>query len=319
MNTPNMLNNPKREAFIPFSFRDDGVGVVDMGPVQFPIWCMSRKRAVRLLDMPLLPYTNVIVHEDEADTYRDVFDRARSWPASLQTHRTYSCAKVRDVIAIEWYRPDTESFTFQVDDEFRYLMSIGAHRFTKHDDPFYMLQVIAHTGLAAKDAGAPLFFPSGGLRTPTDRHAYEPFVLRRWAATGFFGWIDPDLRMDENIITSEDLDLALMAIARSKFIWIDTRWLGVQDEAKGRMRGNTMGDSAWISEKLIRMEQRYLQRKWGMHVVHTYKEALYRPGQGYQIIITVPQKYEDQGGPSKTDKRDAKKAALLRSRLVPGT
>ena len=286
------------------SHRDDGVGVVHMDEFVFPIFCPSRKRESVLLENPMFEYMNIVVDHEERESYEHAFRRARRKPLSILTHNTYGCSRIRNYIVSHWYKPsEVERFNFQIDDDFRALKYIMSSRSRESNDPEYLISLIAHVGRAALDAGSGLFYISGSIMSPRERMSFMPFYLRRWAKTGFSGWIDPDLRMDENLITCDDLDLALQSIAKHKIMWVDQRWLGVFDEVDGRMRGNVNGDSVWISEGLIRKEQLYLARKWGTHVVHVNSQG-WRPGQGYKIMITVPLTYEEsirKKGPSTSE------------------
>lgn len=277
---------------VPISYRE-GVARIHWGDKVFPLFIPSRGREALLLENPLVEVANLVVDKEEAESYAKSCEEAGRMPLSILTHDTFGCPRIRNTINARWYHPeDGEDFNFQVDDDFSGLHYIGSRKSRMHQEAGYLLDVIVHVGRAASEAGSGLFFIGGSIITVKERVTYNPFKLRNWCRTGFFGWINKDLKMDERLICIDDLDLTLQAIAVHKVLWEDTRWVRVHNDAKGRIRNMAYGDSIWVSDDLIRHEQVYLRRKWGKHVVHLNVRH-WRAGAGYKIRITVPRVYED--------------------------
>ena len=271
---------------IKISRRDDKVVVIDNQGYKFSLFIPSRKRENRVINHPLFEYANIIVHEDEYDAYASTFRELGTAPGHLMTHNVVGLAAIHNQMLLN-YHPDEESWQMHTDDDYAGFMYLQTFRAAKGkiSDPQKIIDIMTHVGIAATDAGTGLFCWAQSS-IPQERHSYDPFNLRGWGMSACMGFIDPDLRFDDNLPVSVDIDMCLQAIAKHRFIWQDRRWWDWCDE-KGSRTGADPGGLAGIRvPSTIAFAHKYLTQKWGSDVVRS-KEGKQR-GVGLTLKVKIP-------------------------------
>lgn len=270
--------------------RDDGVCVIQNGGAdgyRFTLFIPSRKRQKRVVDHPLFEVANIIVHEDEYDAYAAEFERLDVEPGSLITHDVQGLGRIHNRMLD--FRREDEDWQHHTDDDFAGMLYLQTFRPAKAKacEPQKIIDVWTHTYIAASDATAGVFvFAQSAI--PNERHAYTPFSLRGWGMTACMGIIDHELRFDDNLPISVDIDFCLQAIAKRKYLWQDRRWWGWCNE-KNTRTGADPGVLAGIrSQGIVDEVHRYLAKKWGDDVVLI--GAGKTRGLGLSLRIKVPKR-----------------------------
>lgn len=267
--------------------RADGIAVIENQGFRFTLFVPSRKRAARVIRHPLFRAANIIVHDSEYDDYRAAFARAGVQPGSLLTHTVQGLSKIHNQM-LTFFHPKDESWQIHTDDDYAGFMFLHTFRSSKVRiaDPQKIVDIMTHVGLAAQDAGTGLFcFAQTAI--PYERHAFNPFRLRGWGMAACMGFLDPDLRFDEALPLSIDIDLCLQAIAKHRFIWQEMRWWGWCEEKAGRTGADPGGLAGIRIPAITTAAHDYLRQKWGEGVI-TAKGAKQR-GQGLTVRVKIPQ------------------------------
>lgn len=266
--------------------RDDGVMLIDNQGYRFSLFIPSRKRADRVTKHPLFHLANIIVHEDEYDDYARAFQAAKLEPGSLLTHNVVGLSRIHNVM-LDYYRPTEEAWQWHTDDDYAGFMFTHTFRATKikTNDPEKVVDIVTHVGIAATDADAPMFCWAQSA-IPHERHAFNPFEMRGWGMSACMGIIKTDVRFDENLPISIDIDYCLANIAKHRYIWIDRRWWGWCDEKRGRTGSDPGGLAGIRLPGTTKFAHEYLGHKWGDDVVNPAQGK--KRGQGITLRVKIP-------------------------------
>lgn len=267
--------------------RDDGVTVVEHEGEQMTIFIPSRKRAPVVVEHPLFPIANVVVHENEKDDYEAYFQSHDQHPGSLLTHNTSGLPCIRNQM-MQYMHPQEEIATIQSDDDVRTIRFSYSHRVIAYNSAEPIMNILVAEAIAAADVPTGLFFFQQSPR-PQERSALEPFVLRRWGRADVLGILDPELRFDEMLWDCEDLDISLQCIQKYHVLWMDMRYFVMTATGRG---GNLVGGSAGVSTKqTIKESYERLQHKWSDYVIRIGEGK--QRGEGYGVAVHIPQRSDE--------------------------
>lgn len=278
--------------------REDGVRLVEWGGIYASFWMPSRKREQVALGNPFLPVCNVMVNEDERESYAADFREAGA-DNPIFTHNTIGIPRIRNAIydmcrlgrtGEKDLGPNAgEHFVVMMDDDVRRMRYSFSLKLWDAMSPETMLPRVFASYVAAADIGTGTFWYQQSPR-PQERSTLQPFRLRTWGRGDLYGTLDPELRCDPQTASCEDMDLCLQTLAKHKVLWMDMRYFIIC--LVGRGRGLPGGDSGVISKQEIESGFTYLARKWGTDVIRIGDGK--KRGMGYQIQLRIPQKFEDQ-------------------------
>lgn len=267
--------------------RDDGIAVIDNQGHRFTLFVPSRKRAKRVINHPLFRAANIIVHESEYDDYAAAFRQHGVQPGSLLTHDVQGLSKIHNRM-LDYFDPESEGWQLHTDDDYAGLMYLHTFRSRKVKirDPQKIIDILTATGMVATEAGTGLFcFAQTAI--PHERHSFNPFRLRGWGMAACMGLIDPELRFDEALPLSIDIDMCLQAVAKHRFIWQEMRYWGWCEEKGGRTGADPGGLAGIRVPSVMENAHAYLRDKWGDGII-TLKGRKNR-GQGLTVRVKIPQ------------------------------
>jgi len=214
----------------------------------------SLGRPEEIQSHPMLEKCHVVVAPDQLDDYKSGKRQPIAYHALEPTVK--GLPATRNWILDNLWDKD-EDFIWQIDDDLRhvtYMMTRAVRRIT---DPDYMVDVVAHVGRAAMDAGTGLF---GFAQTPKPMwRVPSKFIdVRGWASDHQMGVIDRELRFDENMRTRSCVDISLQCLLKHRFLWKDLRWHFLCDIRTGK--------GGLVASRTTEREQQafdYLEKKWG--------------------------------------------------------
>lgn len=145
-------------------------------------------------------------------------------------------------------------------------------------EPEAIRAIIENAEHCARAIGTGLFMFSE-LGTDVRKYIpFKPFVFVGYPS-GLAGIIGREIWYDENLMSIDDIDIALTAIKKYRVIWKDNRFAFIDKSPTGFMAGGTQGLRTSRQEK---EERQYLKEKWGKY----YTMGEWRIG-GVKSTITV--------------------------------
>jgi len=251
-----------------------------MGPENLPfkIVIPSHGRPQQITKNPLYPLAHVVVRDEVVvDSYREAARKAGVTPGPFHvTGQLPNISSIRQWILDNLYDED-EPFIFVSDDDLLYFRPMMVWRTVKVADPEDILAIIQSGYNAAVDAGAGIFgFSNNG--SPMRRNAKDPWFFRTYLM-GQVGIIDRSLYYDPRLYLMEDVDFALLSIARSKIVWSDARWYchSAAQWSKGGMSASRTTERMAESRDII-------NRKYGPGTIRTLNNPARNP---YRFTMNI--------------------------------
>jgi hypothetical protein len=207
---------------------------------------------------PLIPYAEIVVPEREFDAYTAALPKGQiivPHPDSVK-----GISQARNWI-LDNVRKDTDDFVVMCDDDIMSVSYMMTLRIKAKKDPLYMLSVIERTAQLTLDAGVGIFGYAHTPR-PMERNGNTPFRFRSWINAVVMGVVDKELRFDGSLMTKEDVDMSLQAMAKHRYVIQDVRyaWTAGHWDMIG-------GLAAVRTQELEYATVKFLQKKWGADVI----------------------------------------------------
>lgn len=255
--------------------KDDGVAVVTVDDIRFSVVIPPRKRINVVVNNPLLPVANVFVHEDEYDTYAAALKNVPH--GALLTHNVYGLCAIRNYMLDQAFKSD-HLFQYHTDDDFEYLLYIGARLTRNITDVTELLSIITQSAITASEIPCGLF---GYSHSPMPQEAspLSPFDLRGRINVDF-GILDHDLRFDTNLRVLTDADYFLQSVAKWKCAWKDMRFY-TWSPGNAILEG---GLSHIRTTAATEAAMEYMRQKWGDEVVSPPKDR----GTNSGVTLKIP-------------------------------
>jgi glycosyltransferase involved in cell wall biosynthesis len=218
----------------------------------------SLGRASLIGKHPLLSYAEIVVPEREFEAYTAALPKGQiivPHPDSVK-----GISQARNWI-LDNVRKDTDDFVVMCDDDIQSVSYMMTLRIKAKKDPLYMLAIIERTAQLALDAGVGIFGYAHTPR-PMERRGNTPFRFRVWINAVVMGVVDKELRFDGSLMTKEDVDMSLQAMAKHRYVIQDVRY--AWNAGHWDMIG---GLSAVRTQELEYATIKFLQKKWGSDVI----------------------------------------------------
>lgn len=202
--------------------------------------------------LALLPKANICIDETELDAYASVTPKGQLTPhPPLQT-----MGAIRQWI-LDHY---PHRGLCMIDDDFSAVYCLVGHKKRKITDPAAILAIITNTAQVTEDLGLGLF--SWG-RQPNPMHfkPYRPIGLCGFASNAW-GVVGRTRRMDQSLVSAEDVDYTLQHLLHQRITYQDRRFYfdcGNVFSGPGGLQGIRTAET-------LAADTAALKAKWGAHV-----------------------------------------------------
>lgn len=258
----------------------DGTLLVQVCGLEIAFFAPSRERVGMLIENPLLPLLNVIVHADEEQVYAREADRF----GSLRTHRIENhLPRIHNRMLAEMWAVGPDAVV-RVDDDlvglrWNFSLASSLRKFTALEE---IVGIVASSATLGLEAGAGFV---GYERRPRFfyRNALTPFSLRTWVTTQLAVATDERVRALDEIPVMEDLTTSLVSLELTGMCIMDHRFIPM---SRGdRKPGGIM---AYRTPARIQAAAEYLADRYPG--VYTLGDGYVEPGSGLPYgRLRVPQ------------------------------
>ena len=241
----------------------------------FKIVVPSRARSKVIGDNPLYDYCHMVV---DSDRERRAYEQEGVPPENIvvMPEPPLNISVLRQWILDELWEPD-EPFIVQIDDDFLGLRPTMGWRAKSVRNPVDIAAILWESYLSATDAQCGIFGYMADSN-PSYRNCNTPIVLRRWVQGGF-GILDRELQFDKRLYQSEDVDICLASLVRSRILWKDHRF-----DLKRKPHRMAGGIQRTRTTQTTQQSDRIVNEKWGSGTVEVTPSP---DGGGFRMRVNI--------------------------------
>lgn len=271
----------------------DGIAYVENAHRRYLIVTPSRMRAPLVVDHPLFPFLNVVVHESELDEYAATFKSLGVEPGSLRGHNAYRLPGIHNwTMDNVWPKAEGHAEWIMLSDDdivgLAFKMTHSAPGLNLRTEPQTICDIDCNLARMAQDCGAGMFGYVVGA-SQIERNTFAPLGFRALIPTGHCGIFDTTVRWDARLCEYDDYDYSLRQLCAHRIVMKSLVYSLWTNETGSRVGSDVGGQAGVRTVESMKEAVQMMLERWGEEVI---RPRALRRGAGYTMSVRVPIRYK---------------------------